>query len=306
MNKRLKTYIAGVLICFTAAATEPDILVTQAGESLKVYNLDISASGNVYFTLSEDEDAPIRKISKKDILIIKTADGTKIDPSASISQVYTSHSAKTGNPAQHPPVTHKSLSSEFIVEKKGLKTIVAESEDGQLLRMRLVDELEKTLAVTKSNNDVKYDGEEYVIPEYVLVGDTTYTVEYIDKGAFVNTDIKNVVFPSTLKEIGERAFMNTKYLRRIILPENLVIVWDMAFYLSGSKCNEFEQLYIPAGMEKLCKDVFRHVGPNTSPRGYYQGRLTSIPSFVTSGNCSYYGIDDEAVEKYEELEADTK
>ena len=35
----------------------------------------------------------------------------------------------------------------------------------------------------------------------------------IDFGCFVNSDAKEVVFPSTLKEIGWRVFMDAKILR---------------------------------------------------------------------------------------------
>ena len=35
----------------------------------------------------------------------------------------------------------------------------------------------------------------------------------IDFGCFVNSDAKEVVFPSTFKEIGWRAFMDAKILR---------------------------------------------------------------------------------------------
>lgn len=37
-------------------AVEPDILVTQDGESLKVYNLELS-SNSVFYTLTESTDA---------------------------------------------------------------------------------------------------------------------------------------------------------------------------------------------------------------------------------------------------------
>lgn len=66
--------LQGTLISYAA---EPDLLVTQEGESLKVYNLDITPGDNVYYS---DEKGNLHKISKADILIIKKVDGTKIDP----------------------------------------------------------------------------------------------------------------------------------------------------------------------------------------------------------------------------------
>ena len=44
-------------------------------------------------------------------------------------------------------------------------------------------------------------------------------VAKIDFGCFMNSDTKEVVFPSTLKEIGWRAFYGCKNLKNIILPK---------------------------------------------------------------------------------------
>lgn len=62
-------------------ASSQDMIVTNDGTSLKVYNLEVS-SNSVFYQLEDKSDAPIQKMMKSDILIIKKADGTKLDFSA--------------------------------------------------------------------------------------------------------------------------------------------------------------------------------------------------------------------------------
>lgn len=86
---RLKNLILTISLIITASAfaVEPDILVTQEGETLKVYNLDINPTGNVYYTTSEEENASLQKMAIERILIIKRADGTTWTPGQNVSAV---------------------------------------------------------------------------------------------------------------------------------------------------------------------------------------------------------------------------
>lgn len=52
----------------TSTAAEPNILVTQSGETLKVYNLDVTSSDNIYYSLSDKDNAPLKKIQKNNQL----------------------------------------------------------------------------------------------------------------------------------------------------------------------------------------------------------------------------------------------
>lgn len=54
------------------------MLVTNEGKSMTIYNLEISEQ-SIFFQLSDKADAPLQKMLKKDVLIIKKADGTKLD-----------------------------------------------------------------------------------------------------------------------------------------------------------------------------------------------------------------------------------
>lgn len=59
-----------------------DILVTNEGESMKVYNIEIGQSA-VFYQLEDRPDADTKRIAKKDVMIIRKKDGTKIDPNLS-------------------------------------------------------------------------------------------------------------------------------------------------------------------------------------------------------------------------------
>lgn len=288
-----------LLISLISFAIEPDLLVKQDGESLKVYNLDISSSDKIYYTLTEDDDAPLQRISKNNVLIIKKADGTKIDPNYSGQQstIVISNPVKV-NPGNHNPVTYDANSS-----KGNILNVIG--PDNQEITMRILSQSEKTLAVVKPRKGLEYNQSVYIIPEYVKFNDEVFTTTVIEEGAFKNigfwandNNIKEIVLPITLKEIGKNAFAGREGLGRIIIPDSVEKIGDAAFAYCGRQ-NTFEQLFIPESVKYIGADAFRFVGPNTSYRGYFQGYLSSIPVYVTIGNCTNIGIDEEAIEAYE-------
>ena len=310
MEKRLYIILSILIMSLSIKASEPDMLVTQKGETLNVYNLDLTSSEYIYYTLSDDVNSPITKILKEDVLIIKKSDGTKIDPSQN-TNIATRNAVV--NPGAHDPVTHR-VTSTFYSKKAKENILVVEDGVGQVLYMRILSDQEKTLSVIKYvpnkrpyNGEMPYyNRERYVIPEYVEYQNETYTVVSVDNLAFCRNinihwrkdKMKEIVFPSTLKAIGYRSFSDRCCLSKIILPESIERIGDMAFISCGGEA-AFEQLYIPKGVKYIGEDAFRCVGNNISPRGYFQGNLTSMPDFITVGNCKNYGIDEEAVEAYE-------
>lgn len=303
MNKRIIPFIGFIFSAIVAYGTEPDILVTQSGESLKVYNLEVSAN-SVFYSLSDADNAPVEKISKNNVLIIKKADGTILNLNNNASNPNNNQATESvKNPYEHETVTYEAK-TDFTQDKKGNKIICVEDNKGQKIYFRLVPEEDKTLAVTKWQEKGKYEGEEYILPEYVKKGDTIYTVKYIDDqafypGTFIDSKyLKKVVFPSTLKEIGYKAFLGRTCLTAIILPENLEKIGEDAFYRCGTK-NDIEQIYIPKSVKSIGSGAFRFTGCSLSPNGYFQGHLTCIPDFITTSTCKKYGIDEEAVEAYE-------
>lgn len=76
-----KIILLMMLPFYALVAMAQDMLVTNEGKSLTIYNLEISDQ-SIFFQLSDKADAPLQKMLKKDVLIIKKADGTKLDLNA--------------------------------------------------------------------------------------------------------------------------------------------------------------------------------------------------------------------------------
>lgn len=180
--------------------------------------------------------------------------------------------------------------------------IKATDGTGKTLNFRLVSKDRKELALSFPRQGDKYDFETIEIPENVNINDEIYTVTEIDSRTFGEKGaekIANIIFPKTLKRIHSGAFVKCVNLQSIELPEYVEEIAMGAFVMAGSSCKTFRQLYIPKNIKTIGEGVFQFVGPNTSYRGYYQGTLTSIPDWITVGNCTNYGIDENAVEDYE-------
>ena len=82
------------------------------------------------------------------------------------------------------------------------------------------------------------------------------------------------------------------------MPEGLLSIGDHAFLL-GKKA-QVRELYIPTTVETIGEDAFLDMGPERSPRGNFQGRITCLPKWINTSNCTKYGIDDKAVKVYED------
>lgn len=298
--KNIKYIIASIMAALSFAGfaqDNGDIIVTNDGEGLKVYNLDYSPADYCYYT-TEPNSKDLKRIKKTDVLIIKLANGTKVD----LSNIQNPKKIPTRleNPGKHPAVTHKALSE----IKSGKKFGVIDG-NGQELTMKVLSSQNRTLTVTKPRKGLEYNRANYIIPEYVEADGTIYTVVAIDKNAFKNigiwandNDIKDIVLPVTLKEIGDCAFAGREGISRIIIPDSVEKIGSSAFAFCGRQSPMFEQIYIPETVKSIGADAFRFVSSTTSYRGYFQGYLSSIPPYITTGNCTYVGIDEEAVEAY--------
>lgn len=101
-------------------ATEPDLLVKQDGESLKVYNLEFGSGNSVFFTLSYDADASIQKLATDQILIVKKTDGTTWTPGQSSEAAKSANvkPKKKTNPGLHDPVTFTATPGSYSDPKK--------------------------------------------------------------------------------------------------------------------------------------------------------------------------------------------
>ena len=70
---------------FTLTLHAQDIIVTNQGDQIKAYNIEIGSSA-IFYQLSERSDADIKRIAKKDVLIIKEANGTIIFQNSEIQE----------------------------------------------------------------------------------------------------------------------------------------------------------------------------------------------------------------------------
>lgn len=290
--KMKRILIALFVFCATYVQAQ-DLIVTKEGESLKVYNVDMGGSA-VFYQLSDDEGAEIQRMPKADVLLIKKADGTKIDLTAPDGGAYEAAPTASGS-RQHDAVT-ATASSALTKGKKGVKTFSAKTPDGKELNYMILSEADHTLAVAEG----EYGESEYIIPDYVELEGVKYTVTEIAEKAFLHKNsIRNIVFPSTLKKIGKRAFAGS-CLERIILPESIEIIEDRAFTFQGwnGRAGCLVELYIPVTIKNIGDICFMYSGRSQSPRGYYQGYITCMPPFISEGTCKQYGIDEEAVRAY--------
>lgn len=66
------------------------------------------------------------------------------------------------------------------------------------------------------------------------------------------SEIKKIVFPSTLKTIGKYAFCGCKKLESVVFPDGLSVVETKAFY----GCNRLAELRLPASLERIEEQAF--------------------------------------------------
>ncbi len=79
-------------------------------------------------------------------------------------------------------------------------------------------------------NDTYKNISEVVLPEQIIVENTTFVVRKIADGAFSDcTELKNVTFPGTLQTIGQGAFTGCIGIASISLPNSVTSVSDNAF-----------------------------------------------------------------------------
>lgn len=79
-----------------------------------------------------------------------------------------------------------------------------------------------------------------------VVFDSNSKLEEINEGVFSScTNLKEIIFPSTLKGIKDNSFLECKSLTKITLPKSIVYVSDFAFY----KCENMEGFYIDGESE---------------------------------------------------------
>lgn len=293
MKKIIITCI--MLTAFAVIGFAQDIIVKKDGTILNVYNLEESSS-SYFYTLKPSSDATVLKISKDDVFSVKKGDGSTLAaPNAQVEQ-------KISKTTREAVTAHKTSSSR---DKKGREIIVAKTPDGHELNYAVLSENDKTLTVVNG----EYHEKEYVIPEYVKVDNSVYTVTEIDEKAFwERSKISEIQFPRTLNRIGGNAFAFCR-ITKIILPEGLEEMGDAAFLGIGwvsdtkwfAKVPNIKEIYIPSSVKSIGKDCFRLCGRELSPGKKCMAFFSNMPDFITEDNSSDFGIDDSAVRSFRSM-----
>ena len=115
-------YFISFLFCLALNIQAQDIIVTNDGESIKVYNMEISGQ-SVFYTLGEAPNSTLYKKAKSDILIIRKQDGTKLQFDGDAQQPATSNVSAQSN----MPVVDIASYKGFLL-KKGNAVFVASGQ----------------------------------------------------------------------------------------------------------------------------------------------------------------------------------
>ena len=94
------------MLCSWGFTWAQDRVITKEGDVMEVYRVDVGSTF-IYYTLEDKDDAPLQKIAKADVLMIRKKDGTKIDVTAAATATAPAPPAQTGQAAQPGIVTLK-------------------------------------------------------------------------------------------------------------------------------------------------------------------------------------------------------
>ncbi len=79
-------------------------------------------------------------------------------------------------------------------------------------------------------------------------------LERIGENAFYITNIKSIVLPSTITEIGKSAFSHNDSLKNIVFPSTITEISERAF----SDCSELETVMIPGNVKTIKQSAFQN------------------------------------------------
>ena len=111
---------------------------------------------------------------------------------------------------------------------------------------------------TGSRKTVEYllsfsDDTKVVVPEEIVINDTTYEVTAVANNAFNNNKkVKQVIIGKNVTTIGKNAFSNCTKLEQVAMDTKLTAISDKAFY----KCTKLKAITIPSKVNKIGKQAF--------------------------------------------------
>lgn len=90
-------------VCSIASQAQ-DIIVLNSGESIKGYKLDLTSADVIYYQLSEDDANSLRKIARKDVMVIRLVDGTIYNPNEAKQQTTPAKTEKAEGVSNFPEI----------------------------------------------------------------------------------------------------------------------------------------------------------------------------------------------------------
>ena len=195
-------FIVMALLCYLSVEAQ-DVLVTKSGDALKVYGVEVG-SETVFYQESQDANSPTKRMSKRDLLIIKYADGrvvniadsnisataTSVTPVASSSPANTPTSAAAVAANNTLIEAYNSIHANFIgkVKNKTAKVLYCEcviTDDSKICDDN-VELIYKTKSISINSNQllvtVKNKTDKVV---YVDLGNTFFTSEQVAEPYYV-------------------------------------------------------------------------------------------------------------------------
>ncbi len=156
------------------------------------------------------------------------------------------------------------------------KRIICMDTNGNEYSCLVLSDVEKTVSITTTGNTM---GLKTVnIPQTIEIAGDVYTVIAISPG--FGMGVREIILPTTIRMIENKAFFMLKSLEKINLPEGLVSIGKQAF----SQCTGLKSLYVPNSVKSigmLCFwGTFKPLDIN----------YENLPPIVNASNCANMGI----------------
>lgn len=114
-----KLILVSIMLLPAFGMRAQDILVTEEGESITAWDVDISGAQKIYYKTAEGDDAPMKSIAKDKVLLWKKADGTKVRvgvdtaPQSAVTQTKSADKISTPAPDASDPDANKLAINKF-------------------------------------------------------------------------------------------------------------------------------------------------------------------------------------------------
>lgn len=207
---RIKVTIISVLL-FPLALTAQDVLITKGGDIHTVYGIEVSSS-SVFYQLENTANAPIQRIEKNEIFMIKHPDGTKtlFNNENKNNKVLKLDSLKTFE-VQIPPIslTTNDQQKSILSHLKNSKHSTSELKDIKTLNEEYINRFNNPevsyLYPNKENKKASAVYCRFAIKKDATFIDENITINYITGGYQYDRENKTFEFRTENRSLGNQA-----------------------------------------------------------------------------------------------------